>query len=110
MSSQNKKRTTTCTECGGEAYWVDRGKDIGQFFWCPTCKKEESEWINKNKYYIPTTGHFNPSDSESKTRPDSDFDLFAYPAPWIANPNGDSDFRLQVELDKLRLDGDYTGV
>jgi hypothetical protein len=96
MSGKDKKRTTTCTECKGEAYWVDRGKDIGQYYWCPTCKKEDKEWKNKNDYGypFPMSSHFSVGESESKYRPDSDFDLFAYPAPWISG----------------NMDEDYTGV
>jgi hypothetical protein len=35
----------TCLECGGPAHFVNAGRDIGQYYWCPACKKEEQEWV-----------------------------------------------------------------
>lgn len=33
-----------CKQCSQEAVWRDLGRDVGKYWYCTSCKKEESEW------------------------------------------------------------------
>lgn len=68
-----------CTECGGEARWVNAGRDIGQYWWCGACKKEEREWARAAPSPAPSEPLKVAWDvAVTYTRPH-----LAVPAPWL---------------------------
>lgn len=34
-----------CRDCNVEARWVNNGWEVGRYWWCDSCKKEEREWV-----------------------------------------------------------------
>jgi hypothetical protein len=78
-----------CTDCNVEAVWKDLGRDVGQWWYCRSCKKDDSEWSKPA-----------PSFDVSKDTPawmESGFSLESPPEEamsgefpkWFMNGNGD---------------------
>jgi hypothetical protein len=38
------KTPIKCRDCKVDAVWVSLGQDIGEYWFCRQCKKEEKEW------------------------------------------------------------------